>query len=60
MSFGVVLKLRLEFPDPPLRFLFINLSGFEFAGNFIEKSFEESFHPPSPSSRNMPGKRQRV
>lgn len=56
MLLGIVLQLRLEFRDPALRFLFVNLSSFKLTRDFIKKSLKESLHSPSPFRNSMPGK----
>ena len=56
MLFSVILELRLEFGNPALGFLFINFSHLEFAGNFVKKSFVESFHPIPPFPPQHAGK----
>ena len=37
-------QLRLDFFDPALRFLLINLPRLEFALDLIKKAFKEGFH----------------
>jgi hypothetical protein len=60
ISLRVILQLLLEFGNPTLGFLFINFSGVKFPGDFVKKSFKESFHPFPPSYDKMPGKQRRV
>jgi hypothetical protein len=52
----VVLQLRLEFGNPTLRLLFVNLPGVELACDFVKKSLKESFHPPDSFADSMPTK----